>query len=68
MSDFIFPISLLLLVAVVAAHFIVDANLKARKLLHAAAIVLYLLVLVSVPRCANGNPNEPDGPDIPYSF
>jgi hypothetical protein len=68
MKEQLFSAMALLLVIGTAVDVFFGKEVQHRKLLQGALVVLGFLVLMSMPSCRTGDPDEPDGPDIPYRF
>jgi hypothetical protein len=68
MSDPWFSIFSLLLVIWVAFDVFSGKEIRQRKWLQGGVVVLFLIVLISIPRCGSVSEDTPDGQDIPYSF
>ena len=64
-----FAVVLLLAIVASALDVMFGKTMRKRRLLHAAIVVLYILALLTVPRCSS----KQSGPDVelkspPYTF
>lgn len=68
MENYLFGVLTLLLVVMVVLDVLFGKQLRYRNWLQAGVVVLYVLAMLTIPRCTSGDPDRPDGPQIPYSF
>ena len=68
MKEYLFSAMLLLLVIGAVFDVWFGKSITWRKWLQGAIVVLFLLVLGTIPRCGADDPDRPDGPYIPYRF